>query len=530
MNVNSTRYALISLVGILCLASCQKQNDVKSSVKSASFYDQVTTTEGPVQGTIDNDLVIFKGIPYAAAPVDGLRWRAPQPAAKRQQLLVADSYGDRCIQRPQNNSFPQQPEAFTQPENEDCLYLNIFRPKSTDAKLPVMVWLPGGGLVGGSGSRPVNHGGNLAEQGVLVVSINYRLGSFGFFAHPSLSIENPDKGKLYNYGLMDQIAALQWIQDNISEFGGDPSNVTIFGESAGAYSVDMLVASQAGTGLFAKAISQSGYGRGEQPRVASLSQDPENAIEQMGVKLAEKLAMPSATVDELRAVAAVDIVKATDFSSFIEFAVDGVVIKDDMTTLYQQGLQAKVPMLLGANDFEFGMVPPATQQQIMAKELPAEAMDELVSYYGSEVLRDTLLYSDFGFHSQIRELALAHEKQGNATYVYRFSMPGKWSQSLDTPDGKVYGSPHAADMPYVFGNFTGDHMEPTEPSEQQLATSALMMSYWTNFAKHGDPNGDTLPKWPQYNGDTIMHFIPEGSQAQTDTWVRRLDKVNSYLH
>ena len=193
---------------------------------------QVATAEGEVQGAAADGLIEYKGIPYAAPPTGDLRWRAPQPAPARDGVLVADDYGNRCIQRPATEGFAME-DAFTQPQTEDCLYLNIYRPDSGDTGLPVMVWIPGGGLIAGSGSRPVNHGGNLARLGVVVVAINYRLGSFGFFAHPELSARDPDGGRLFNYGLMDQVAALEWVRDNIGAFGGDPANVTIFGESAG---------------------------------------------------------------------------------------------------------------------------------------------------------------------------------------------------------------------------------------------------------------------------------------------------------
>lgn len=518
------KHYIYFLLTIILLTACQQLNN--SDASDYQLFDLIDTKEGPVKGFKDSGAIAFKGVPYASPPIGELRWRAPQPLIKREKLLLANKYGNRCIQRPKNLNVPNIPELFTQTESEDCLYLNIYRPDNTLQKLPVMVWLPGGGLVSGSGSRPFNQGNNLSKHGVIVVSINYRLGSFGFFAHPSLSNENLDQGRLYNYGLMDQIAALEWVQDNISEFGGDPKNVTIFGESAGAYSVDMLVASQASSGLFSKAISQSGYGRGKQPKVATLSQDPKNAIEQIGVRLAKKLSLQDATIEELRMVSAEKIVNATNYNNFISFAVDGVLIKENMTALYQKGFQAKVPMILGANDFEFGMFAPAIQKQIMAKELPEAFMNELVSYYGNENLRDTLLYSDYVFHSQIRQLALAHEKQGHNTYVYRFSMPGKGIKPLATPDGKIYGSPHVEEIPYVFGHL---HLNNEEPSKEQLATSDLMMKYWTNFAKYGEPNGNNVPHWPPYQGGTIMHFTPEYSKGKTDTWIQRLDKLNSYL-
>ena len=521
------------LFGAVCsallLSACQPATEHSEPAKVVTSYELVNTTEGQVKGLMSERLIAYKGIPYAAPPVGELRWRAPQPAPKHEQVLLADQYGNRCYQRPSNPAFAQKPEAFTQPESEDCLYLNIYRPDTTEDKLAVMVWIPGGGLVSGSGSRPVNFGGNLAKKNVVVVAFNYRLGSFGFFAHPDLSVENLDNGQLFNYGLMDQIAALEWVKANIAAFGGDPENVTIFGESAGGGSVDMLVASQADKGLFHRAITQSGYGRGRLPRVSSIAEENDKVVENIGVKLAETLGKSKATIAELRSVAPEEIVKATDFSSFIDFAVDGKLIKQDMMLSMHAGYQAKVPMIIGANDFEFGMAPPAVQRNIMANYFSDEIMEALIPYYGSETLRDTLLYSEYAFHAQNREFALAHEATGNPTYVYRFGMPAMGLKNIETNFGTVYGAPHAADMPYTFGNFTGDHGEPTEPSNDQLEVSDLMMTYWSNFAKTGNPNGDKGSEWPAYQGKHIMRFIPQNSGAVVDSWAERLDKINSFI-
>lgn len=513
------------IAGILCLAGCSKV-----TTESPTDFISVRTTEGSVKGVKSDGIIAFKGIPYAAAPVGALRWRAPQRPPQRESMLIADTYGNRCMQRPVNPDFQRVKEHFTQDESEDCLYLNIYRPDTTATDLAVMVWIPGGGLVSGSGSRPVNHGGRLAGKDVLVVSINYRLGSFGFFAHPELSKENADNGKLFNYGLMDQIAALEWVQQNIVSFGGDPANVTIFGESAGGGSVDMLVASQAGKGLFHKAISQSGYGRGRQPRVATIAEEGDRVVENTGSKLAEALGMPDATLAGLRSAAASEIVKATDFSTYIDFAVDGVVVTKDMMLTMHSGQQAAIPMIIGATDFEFGMVPPEAQRGIMSTFFSADQMTALTPYYGSEAIRDKMLYSDYAFHSQNREFALAHERAGYTTFMYRFGMPAIGFANLETDFGTVYGAPHAGDMPYTFGNFTGDHMEPKEPDTDHLAVSELMMNYWTNFAKTGNPNGAALPEWPEYQGTTIMRFIPEKSGAVKDTWAERLDIINAFIN
>lgn len=508
----------------------------------ATSFMQVDTAQGPISGRSTGGLLYFRGIPYAQPPVGDLRWRAPQPVAMRSDVFdAAGGFANRCYQRPSTRP-DQAPERYTQPESEDCLYLNLYRPDTPERDLPVMVWVHGGGLVNGAGSRPVNYGGNLARKNVVFVSFNYRLGSFGFFGHPELSNENADQGQLFNYGLMDQIAALQWVQQNIRQFGGDPNNVTIFGESAGGYAVDVLVATQAKRGLFHKAISQSGYDRLIHPRIQALAGADHQVAEAKGTALAASLAqlnpaIPVTTLADLRRVSADDLVKATNFDNFVAFAVDGVVVKDDVRASFRDGKHHRIPMLFGSTDLEFSMIPPAQQRSIMEQNLSTQVLTELIPYYGSEQLRDTLLYSDYLFHAQARQLALFNQQYGQINYMYRFGMPVTAMQAIQSQDGIVYGAPHAGELPYMFGNFTGDHMESTTPSEQERMVSDTMMTYWTNFAKYGNPNGPadhsdpTLPHWPVYvpESNLIMRFTPDGIAASPDNWVERLDKVNSYL-
>ena len=520
-----SRTALAALACSALLIGCGQQPESGHSEQEPRSFAQVATVQGEVQGTADDGLVEYKGIPYAAPPTGDLRWRAPQPALMRDTVLVADDYGNRCIQRPATEGFAMN-DAFTQPQSEDCLNLNIYRPDNGDARLPVMVWIPGGGLVAGSGSRPVNHGGKLARLGVVVVAINYRLGSFGFFAHPELSARDPDGGRLFNYGLMDQIAALEWVRDNIGAFGGDPGNVTIFGESAGGYSVYALAASPAARGLFAKGISQSGYGRRGQPRVASLTGEGEAPIEEMGVELAERLGTPEAGLDELRAQPAEKIVEATDFGTFISLATDGVVLADDLWPVYDRGDAARVPLMIGATDSEFTMGAPEAQRAQLLRFMSEDVLDAMTPYYGNETQRDTYMYSEYVFHAQNRSVAVAHEKAGNAVYAYRFAMPGVDVERRELNGETIYGAYHAGDLPYMFGNFTGDHYDPTEPDETQRAVSQQMMRYWTNFARDGDPNGEGLPQWPAYQNQNTLYFTPDGVESRNDSWTERLDALN----
>ena len=519
---------LSALAAGALFAACAQPPQSESAEQQPQSFVQVATAEGEVRGIAADGLVEYMGIPYAAPPTGDLRWRAPQPPLQRDSVLVADEYGNRCIQRPATEGFAME-DAFTQPGSEDCLYLNIYRPDNAEAGLPVMLWIPGGGLTAGSGSRPVNHGGNLARLGVVVVAINYRLGSFGFFAHPELSGQDPDGGRLFNYGLMDQIAALEWVRDNIEGFGGDPANVTIFGESAGGYSVFALVASPAARGLFAKGISQSGYGRRGQPRVASLAGEGEAPIEEMGVALAERLGMPEAGLDELRAQPADRIVEATDFSSFISLATDGVILVDDLWPVYDRGDAAQIPLMIGATDAEFTMGPPEAQREQLARFMSDEVLDAMTPFYGNEEQRNIYMYSDFVFHAQNRGVALAHEKAGNTVYAYRFAMPGVDVERRELNGDTIYGAYHAGDLPYMFGTFTGDHFDPTDPDETQRQVSDQMMRYWTNFARTGDPNGEGLPEWPLAEYGNTMYFTPDGVGSRKDTWVERLDALNELV-
>ncbi|WP_187276559.1 carboxylesterase/lipase family protein [Parahaliea maris] len=531
--------AVMPLSVMLGLQACDANREA-SPVRSdqpvavdsqAPSFIKVATAEGPVRGVEASGVIAYKGIPYARPPVGELRWRAPQPLSPRDAVLVADEYGNRCMQRPVQPGGFQPEEAFTQAESEDCLYLNVYRPAGAEADLPVMVWIHGGGLVSGSGSRPVNYGGNLAAKGAVIVAMNYRLGRLGFFAHPELSEANPDGGRLFNYGLMDQLAALEWVKTNIAAFGGDPDRVTIFGESAGGASVYSLVSSPAARGLFSGAIAQSGYGRGRQPRVASLAQDGDVIVEEVGPAIAERLGMEDASLEALRALPAGEVVRGTDFSGFISFAVDGAVVTEDLWQSFSSGSAASVPMIVGATDAEFTMGPPEAIRGALegSSSTTPEIIESLTSFYGDEATRDTFMYSDYVFHAVNRALSVAHEDHGNAVYTYRFAMPGSMSKPHDINGYKVYGAFHAGDMPYTFGNFTGDHMEPKEPGARQRQVSDELQQYWVNFARSGNPNGELLPDWPQAKGGVTMFFTPEATSAQEDLWNERLDALNKAL-
>jgi para-nitrobenzyl esterase len=477
----------------------------------------VQTKSGPVEGAVDGGVLSFKGIPYAAPPVGPLRWRAPQRVASWTGTRPATSFGSVCMQPIRGNRAKDFAD-----QSEDCLFLNVYRPATKAKSMPVLFWIPGGGLVTGSGSEPVYDGKALAERGVILVTINYRLGRFGFFAHPELTKANPDGGRIYNYGLMDQIAALNWVHDNIAALGGDPGNVTIFGESAGGASVDALMISPPARRLFAAAIVESGYGRGNYPRVGQATKDGKPPVEQTGLDLAKALNMPNATLDQLRAVPAGDVVTAyrnINSASFI-FAIDGVTVLSDLFPAFQAKQEAPVPLIIGSNDYEFGFNPPGGKEAAMAKAMPADKRPALVPAYGGEKTFEDYIVTDVTFASQARALALRHDANGYPTYVYRFSVAPK--------DSSVPGAVHASEIPYVFGNLTGNHLAlKTPPDADDKRASNDMMRYWTDMAKTHNPNAKGLPEWPSYKGGDIIDIGRDATRAEVDPLATRLDAVNA---
>ncbi|NVK56231.1 MAG: carboxylesterase family protein [Alteromonadaceae bacterium] len=517
---------MIKLLKVLFWASCGMLvacHNPPSSTEADTDFTTINLRQASVTGVVKNDLIEFRGIPYAAAPVGDLRWRAPQPAPALPAHFVADTYGSQCYQAPRMQGWPKEQD-FATSESEDCLYLNIYRPNTQADQLPVMVWIHGGGLTSGSGSRAVSWGGNLANQDVLVVSFNYRLGRLGFFAHPQLSEQNPDDGLLYNYGIMDQLALLKWVQQHIAQFGGDPNRVTIFGESAGAASVMALMATPLADGLFNRAISQSGYGLRMMQTLASQSKDPADGVEQIGVDIARQLNHTQATLAELRATPPEAIIGATDYTQFIQLAVDGTMFTDTLAQIYAQGRQIKVPMIVGTTDAEsvFG----TSQLEVLRGYMSDDTLTKMTPYYDDEATRNLFMLSDFSFHSQARALVNTLAKQQVPVYSYRFSMPGKYSTRRMLNGEVNYGALHAGDVPYTFGNFLGEQADPVAPDAMQKQVASQMINYWTNFAKNGHPNAPALPKWPQAKEGVVMQFSPLGSQARPDSWIDRLDYLN----
>ncbi|MGN6207842.1 carboxylesterase/lipase family protein [Asticcacaulis sp.] len=489
----------------------------------------VKTASGPVSGMTADGVESFKGIPFAAPPVGDLRWRAPQPAAHWTTTLKADHYGHDCMQEP----FGGDAAPLGTAPSEDCLVLNVWRPAHVaDKKLPVMVWIYGGGFVNGGSSPAVYDGSAFAKKGVIMVSFNYRLGRFGFFGHPALTAENKDGGLLGNYGYMDQIAALKWVQANIAAFGGDPANVTIFGESAGGGSVHMLMTSPLTKGLFARAIIQSGGGRGNLMGERRLHEDLPNvpSSETLGVALAKKNGIEgtdAAALAKLRALPAETIVDKLNLANMTSDTyggpmVDGRIVVEDPQSAYLAGRYNKVPLMIGANSADIGFNFAQTKEAAFAPFGShideAKAAYDPMGNFPVEVIR-YFMGMDRMMIEPARFVASVLATQGVPSYEYRYayvadSMKAEWKT----------GTPHATEIPYVMDTVRAKYGDKLTAADEKIADQTN--SYWANFAKNGNPNGAGLPEWPQYDpkADVLMNFAPDGTPAAIpDPWKARLD-------
>ena len=467
------------------------------------------TDAGQVQGVAAKDTAAFKNIPYAAPPMGDLRWRPPQPAKAWTGVRPGDRYGAICTQI--YNKTDNGVGAL--PMSEDCLSLNVWTPSlAPGAKAPVMVWIHGGGFVNGSGTAALYDGAALARQGVVVVTINYRLGRFGFFAHPALTKE-AGGGPVANYGLMDQIAALEWVKRNIATFGGDPDNVTIVGESAGGISINRLMTAPPAQGLFHKAITQSGLG-GEQP----LTLDKAEAA---GFAFAASLGVSSEDPAALRALPAAAIIGAGDPNIADGFGpiLDGRYVTGRVDALFAAGKQAKVPYLVGSNALEVPWVS-AAQPGAFAPfvNFPPTDLAAVRAAYPSEADYQHNLISDLLFSEPARFLARAQAATGQPVYLYRFSVLS------DPPPKGVTATPHAQERQYVFRTLNTSPWPTTPNDEVQAATAS---AYWVAFAKTGDPNGNGRPAWPRLleGHDRLLNFTNAGAVTEAPSPPAALDAI-----
>jgi para-nitrobenzyl esterase len=469
---------------------------------------QVRVEGGLITGVTDpsSGVTGYKGIPFAAPPVADLRWRSPAPVRKWDGVRKAEKYAAPCVQ----NVIDVLPGAskiefdevirLPGPPNEDCLYLNVWTAAtSPNERRPVMVWIHGGALVIGSPAALATDGTALAKKGVVLVSVNYRLGTFGFLAHPELTKESAHHSS-GNYGFLDQIAALRWVQHNIQAFGGDPGNVTIFGESAGSWSVNVLVASPLAKGLFHRAIGESGaLLAGIRSLLAPQGQTLAEA-ERAGVTFAGKAGARS--LSDLRSKSAEEILKtgATGNPLAMNFGmnVDGWVLPDSLDHIIGRGRQNDVPVLVGSNAEEGALFagPPTTVDRWRKQATAlfgAQAIDFLKLYPAStddDARKSSVAYfGDANFGLQMRTWARLQKRTGKApAYLY-------WFDRIP-PDAQCRCATHGSEIVYAFNNVSLSK-RPFQEADRKVAD--VISSYWINFAKTGDPNGEDLPMWPVYD-------------------------------
>ncbi|HEY1471654.1 MAG TPA: carboxylesterase family protein [Candidatus Acidoferrum sp.] len=520
---------LILLIGAFCAST-------------AGAADEVTVASGKLQGTMNEDHTVrmFKGVPFAVAPIGALRWRAPQPALGWSGVRQADKFGPACLQ---TDVFGDIYFRDAQP-SEDCLNLDIWIPaKAESAKIPVFVWFYGGGFVAGSASEARYDGENLAKKGVIVVEPNYRLGIFGFFSHPELTKESR-RNSSGNYGLLDQVAALQWVVKNIAAFGGDPHNITIGGESAGSLSVSALMASPLSRNLFQKAIGESGAFFPSGPD-AGMQLKPVSDTEQAGVKFAESVG--AKTLAEMRAKSGDELLQAAAKQNRgFGFGpnLDGYFLTSDALSIYTKGEQSQIPLLAGWNADEGKLnilfAPQKPTAKSFAEQAHArfgnQAVEFLKLYPAStdqEAMQsaEALASDDFIAFSTWKWIDMQRKTGNSPVYQYRFEqVPAVKPGAMIGPiPASQAGSRHAGEIEYVFETLKSQAGVPW--TEDDFKVSEAMASYWVNFVKTGNPNGSGLPNWPKSDskdGYQVMHLSGKNIQAGPDTRRGRYEFLDAH--
>ena len=506
--------AILLAIG-LCLAPVAKALPQTFDVLLA------TTEAGAVRGVaLSDDLVVFRGVPYAAAPVKALRWRPPMPPAPWQGVRDASRFGPACMQprSPKANLYADDPERMS----EDCLSLNVWKPANASAA-PVMVWIHGGALLSGELAGPLDDGAALARRGVVVVSVNYRLGVFGYLAHPQLTTESANRSS-GDYGLLDQIEALRWVRANIARFGGDPANVTVFGQSAGALSVMELMTSPLARGLFHKAIAQSAY----MVSVPELSRPRfgQPSAESLGEGLLQALHAPD--IETLRATPADTLQNAALAVGYLPLpTVDGWVLPRQIVDTLDRGEQAPVPILVGFNEGELRslrMLLPrapktAADYESEVRRRYRDLADAYLRLYpGSDIDRSVLAASRDGLYGWTAErLAIKQTALGRDAFLYLFD------HGYPSEDAANLRAFHASELPYLFGQVGPAGRTPRNwprppDTPEEIALSDAIIGYWTSFARSGSPAAPGQPAWrPFSDGGAYMRF-QDSPKAASDLY------------
>ena len=479
---------------------------------------------GSLAGVRDGDILIFKGIPYASPPVGHLRWRPPAPPESWSGRRDASQFGNDCWQV----KAPSDPARSSQPMSEDCLTINVWAPAEIpEGGAPVMFWIHGGGFVQGSSSQPALDGSEFARRGIVLVSFNYRLGRFGFFAHPALMAEAGSE-PAGNWGLMDQVAALRWVSRNISTFGGDPGRITLFGQSAGGASVAQLMLDPQVNGLYSRAIIQSSGGRNRWVPMRSANPDGHS-----GLRAAEGFAanagLDEPDAGELRSLNAELLVgnlslAKLDPKTFSGPIIDGKLVRSDFVDGFLAGRQAGVPLIVGSTNRELSHLNFLARWGLRqwAKRELGHSLKAVRASYASQDAFDDNIVNDWGFAEPARTLAASHASRGYNTWLYSFDYIGSARR-------EVYdGAPHASDVTFVFGNLG---REGIVPDDRDWKMSSAIQAYWRTFATSGNPDASAYPAWPRYESGAgqLLRFEQSGPRLDGVARQSELDAISQAM-
>ncbi|MCK1740015.1 carboxylesterase family protein [Bradyrhizobium sp. 139] len=480
-------FALVVACSLLCCGAA-------AVAQAVGQFPFALTREGQMLGAVEGEVASFKGLAYAAAPIGPLRWRPPQATAENAEMRTAYEYGPPCLQ----SALPGA--------SEDCLTLNVFRPFGVDGPLPVMVFIHGGAFASGTANDPLFDGARLAQAGLIVVTVNYRLGVLGWLAYPALS-----EGGSGNYGLMDQIAALHWVHDNIAAFGGDPSNVTLFGSGAGATSIALLMLCAQSRDLFHKAILQSLPGRARLRSVQEAEAMGRQFVAALGQEADLRAAEPA------RLLAAEQNLLAKSVRSFAP-AMDGILVSEDVAAGFTAGHESRIPLIIGSNDDETRFDgEPEIKETLASSGASSDELRKLYPDIARPSERGAKFYTDKVFSEPVRLLARLHAATGAPTFRYRFAYVSE-ARRTNPDEG------HGRELQFIFGaeGVPGAGLRTWE----DRAVANRMRSYWINFAKSGNPNGPDLPHWDAAaDGDRLLLITNDRIASGDDPWTERLDRL-----